>query len=172
MNKLLRSIKTMTHDGIVNWIAAGVCCPHFFRLFIYKCFGNNLGRKCILSPRIFLGSGKGKMQIGGGTFINYGCFFDLGDDISIGKNCNVAMNVHFINSTHELGRMDRRAGKNISDKIVIGDGCWIGADSIIMPGINIGDGVVIGAGSLVTENCDSNCVYLGRPAKKVKELRD
>lgn len=54
--------------------------------------------------------------------------------------------------------------------IVIGRGCWIGANVTIMPGVTIGDGCVIGAGSLVTNDCEPNGVYVGIPARRKKEL--
>ena len=106
----------------------------------------------------------------GGTFINYNCWFDLGDDIIIGSKCNIAMNVHFINGTHEIGSMERRAGGGITGKIIIGDGTWIGADTIILPGVTIGKGCIIGAGSLVLSDCEGNCIYFGRPAKLYKRI--
>lgn len=80
------------------------------------------------------------------------------------------MNVCFINSTHGIGYESRRAGKVTEKPINIGDGCWIGANSIIMPGVNIESGVVIGAGSLVLSDCISNSVYLGSPARLYKTL--
>ncbi len=63
-----------------------------------------------------------------------------------------------------------RAGKTIYGSIKIGNGCWVGANAIILPGVTIGDGVVIGAGSVVTKNCDSDCLYAGIPARKIKSL--
>ena len=63
-----------------------------------------------------------------------------------------------------------RAGKTIYKPIFIGNGCWIGANSIILPGVTIGDGCIIGAGSVVNKDCDSNCLYAGNPAKKIKTL--
>ena len=54
------------------------------------------------------------------------------------------MNVHFINGTHEIGEENRRAAQGITKRIVVGAGSWIGADTIIMPGVTIGKGVVIG----------------------------
>ena len=105
-----------------------------------------------------------------GAFINYNCWFDLGNDIVIGENCNIAMNVHFINGTHEIGNETRRAAQGITKRIVVGDGSWIGADSIIMPGVTIGKGVVIGAGSLETSDLDDNAIYFGRSARLFKKL--
>lgn len=94
----------------------------------------------------------------------------MGDDIEIGQNCNIAMNVHFINGTHEIGDETRRAAQGITKRIVVGDGSWIGADTIIMPGVTIGKGVIVGAGSLVICNLDDNAIYFGRPARLYKKL--
>lgn len=75
------------------------------------------------------------------------------------------MNVHFINGTHEIGDETRRAAQGITKRIVVGDSSWIGADTIIMPGVTIGKGVIVGTGSLVTSNLDDNAIYFGRPVR-------
>jgi acetyltransferase-like isoleucine patch superfamily enzyme len=46
----------------------------------------------------------------------------------------------------------------------IGKKCFIGANSIIMPGITIGDHVIVGAGSVVTKDIPSGCIVAGNPA--------
>ena len=82
------------------------------------------------------------------------------------------MNVHFINGTHEIGTVKRRASTGITKEIHVGDGTWIGADSVIMPGVTIGKGCIIGTGSLVIEDCEDNYIYVGRPAKKLRKLEE
>lgn len=47
----------------------------------------------------------------------------------------------------------------------IGARCFIGAHSIVLPGVSIGDGVVVGAGSVVTKNVPPNVVVAGNPAR-------
>lgn len=94
----------------------------------------------------------------------------MGADVKIGENCAIAMNVHFINGTHEIGGESRRAGKEIVKRIIVGDGSWIGADTIIMSGVTIGKGVIVGAGSLVISDLEDNAVYFGRPAHLYKKL--
>jgi len=69
-----------------------------------------------------------------------------------------------------IGDEKRRAGIKESKKITVGDGCWIGANSVIMPGVHIGSGVVIGAGSVVNKNCLDNSVYAGVPARRIRSL--
>jgi acetyltransferase-like isoleucine patch superfamily enzyme len=51
----------------------------------------------------------------------------------------------------------------------IGRRCFIGAGSIIMPGVEIGDECVVGSGSLVVKSVPSRCMVVGNPAKIVKQ---
>lgn len=108
--------------------------------------------------------------MGQGTFISTECFFDLSDSIYIGKNVHVAMRCTFVTSSHELNNSERRAGKVIHLPIHIEDGCWIGANATILPGVTIGNGTVIAAGAVVISDCAENSLYAGVPARKIKDL--
>ncbi len=45
----------------------------------------------------------------------------------------------------------------------------VGANSVILPGVTIGEGAVVGANSLVTKDCRPWTIYVGSPAKSVRE---
>jgi maltose O-acetyltransferase len=90
--------------------------------------------------------------------------------ISIGDDCSIGMEVLLCTSTHELGPSSCRAGDLAGKPIVISNGCWIGARSIILPGVTIGSGSIIGAGSVVTKDCGPNGLYCGSPAQLVRKL--
>ena len=153
----------------IDGVAASHFCPQGLRHFIYRCCGHKIEGG--IYAECFFGYGpKGTLRVGKGSYCNYRCFFDLGDDISIGKNCSIAFGVTFCNSYHEIGDAKQRAGRGKIGKITVGDGCWIGANVTILPGVNIGNGCVVGAGSLVTKDCDPNGIYVGVPAKRIKEL--
>lgn len=96
--------------------------------------------------------------------------FNTASPVRVGKNCAIGMHVLFITGTHELGGRQRRAGAHRSSRVEVGDGVWIGARSMVLPGVSIGDGVVIAAGSVVVDDCDSDFLYGGVPAKKIRAL--
>ena len=56
--------------------------------------------------------------------------------------------------------------------IRIGNNVWIGAHSVVLPGVTIGDNVVIGAGSIVTRDIPANTVAVGNPFRVMREISE
>lgn len=119
---------------------------------------------------LFSWSSERKLTLGQNSFINYSCFLDLSNDIIIGDGVSIAFKTIFINASHEIGSIEHRAGKGINAPIRIEDGCWIGANVTIMPGVTIAKGCIIGAGTLVTEDTEENGIYVGIPARLIRKL--
>ena len=111
-----------------------------------------------------------EVSLGRGTFVNMRCVFDNWAPISIGANCYLGMGVSLVTSTHELGPSGQRAGAVSGKPIVVGDGCWIGANAIVLPGVTIGPGCIIGAGAVVSKDCEPDGLYAGNPARRVRDL--
>ena len=86
---------------------------------------------------------------------------------SIGNNVALGPFVRLVTDTHAIGSSLRRAGKHRAEAIIIGDGAWIGASTIVLPGVTIGAGAVIGAGSVVTKDIPANAKAYGVPAQIV-----
>ena len=59
--------------------------------------------------------------------------------------------------------------RNIKVHTRIGENCFIGGQSLILPGVTIGDQCIIGAGSVVTKSIPSNSIVVGNPAKVIRE---
>mgnify|MGYP003973387571 FL=1 len=88
--------------------------------------------------------------------------------VSIGDECFIGHGVMFINDLFSEGRPangDKYFWKNTK----IGNNVSIGSNATILP-IEICDNVVIGAGAVVTKNIVESGVYVGNPAKKIKEI--
>jgi len=54
------------------------------------------------------------------------------------------------------------------NSIIICDDVWVGANSVILPGVTIGEGAIIAAGSVVTKNIPPYAIVVGNPAKILK----
>ena len=84
--------------------------------------------------------------------------------ISIGDDVVLAPRVHIL--AHDASMWNALGYTKIA-KTTIGNNVFIGAGSIILPGVTIGDNVVIGAGSVVTKDIETNTVVAGNPAKPI-----
>jgi len=79
-------------------------------------------------------------------------------------------NVSIYAATHETDVQSRRDNIEFARPVTIGDDCWIGGNSIILPGVTIGEGSTVGAGSVVTKDVPAWSVVLGTPARVVKKV--
>jgi maltose O-acetyltransferase len=82
--------------------------------------------------------------------------------ITIGNYVTIASGVRLLAHDAAIGYLTKSTRVGI---ISIGDHCFIGAGSIILPNVRIGDWSIVGAGSLVTKDIPAGCVCAGNPAK-------
>lgn len=88
---------------------------------------------------------------------------EIGDNVTMAPRvhilCHDASTKHFMNYT-KIGR------------VTIGDNVFIGAESVVLPGVTIGNNVIVGANSTVTHDIPDNTVVAGTPAKLICTLND
>ena len=100
-------------------------------------------------------------------FQSEGCYYqNFSAKIYIGRGSYIAPNVGIITANHDPEDLSKHfPGRDVH----IGDGCWIGMNSIILPGVSLAKGVIVGAGSVVTKSFDSpGVVIAGNPARVIK----
>lgn len=116
--------------------------------------------------------GRGDFSIGSDTWLSPGVIAHTHPQASIviGRQCDIGHGVEFIPGSHLIGTRERRAGEGTALPIEIGDGCWIGARTVILGGVSIGAGSVVAAGSVVTRNVSANVLVAGVPARVKREL--
>ena len=110
------------------------------------------------------------ISLGKNVFINHACtFLDLGgivieDDVLVGPK------VSLITENHPVRPEDR---KMLDLKgIVLKRNCWIGANSVILPGVTVGENSVVAAGSVVTKDVPADTVVAGVPARVIKNVTE
>ena len=111
-----------------------------------------------------------KISLGKRVYININCTLLDGGLISIGDDCLIGPNVQILTINHATSAKERLDKKNYAEDVSIANNVWIGAGTIILPGVHIAEGAVIGAGSVVNKDVQAKYLYAGNPAKKIHKL--
>ena len=115
----------------------------------------------------------GNIEIGKGvaqSFANSGgCYIQGINGIKIGDNTIFAPGIKIISANHDKEDITKHVQ---TDPVVIGANCWLGANCIILPGVQLGDGVIVGAGSIVTKSFPCGSIIAGNPAKIIRNSSD
>tara|TARA_R110002050_G_scaffold97132_1_gene202063 strand:- start:13143 stop:13697 length:555 start_codon:yes stop_codon:yes gene_type:complete len=96
-----------------------------------------------------------------------------GAEIVIEDNVLLGSGIHFYVVNHRFDSIDKpifEQGHHDSKPIIVKEGAWIGANSIILPGVTIGKNAVVGAGSIVTKNLPDYSVAVGNPCRVIKNM--
>lgn len=110
-------------------------------------------------------SGPGRIRIGSGVFINCAIVYSelaitIGDDVALANEA-------YVMDTPSHGM----EGRDPEPKpVAIGNGTWVGARAIVLPGVSIGSRVVVAAGAVVTKDVPDEVVVGGNPARVLREL--
>ena len=121
------------------------------------------------------------VHIGARSFVNVNCVFLDSAEIRIGEDVLIGPGVQLLTVSHPLRATERVVPASADDAatapyrtharpITIGDRVWLGAGSIVLPGVTIGAGTTIGAASLVTADIPPNCLAMGQPCRVVRAL--
>lgn len=126
-------------------------------------YGCKIGDNCFVGPFVEI---QKTVQIGNSTKVQSHSF--ICELVTIGDNCFIGHGVMFINDLFAKG------GPAMGDKTLwketrIGNKVSIGSNATILP-VNICDNVVIGAGAVVAKDITQPGIYVGNPAKKIKDI--
>jgi acetyltransferase-like isoleucine patch superfamily enzyme len=133
--------------------------------------------------RVFLGEGvyvghstilegyhEGRLEIGSHTWIGALCHLHAAGGLAIGSRVGVGPGVRILTSAHRVGPREEVILEAELDfgPVTIGDGCDLGAGSIVLPGVTVGEGTQVGAGAVVTRDVPAFSVVAGVPARVLR----
>lgn len=115
------------------------------------------------------------IHLGRNVEINMNCVFLDCNRITIGDFSGIGPGVHIYTVYHSTVPSERLPEnstfwKSQTAPVSIGRNVWIGGGSIILPGVTIGDGCTIGAGSVVTKSIPANSVAVGNPCRVIRTV--
>ena len=171
--RLFRDLRNAFRPWLLLCRACAALLPDFtfprLRSSLLRIAGCDLAPRVTLMGRVSLvGSGAiaGRLHMGEGCVVAPRVTFGLDADITLGRNVSLSPGVTLYTATHPIGYGSQRMLPYTTAKpIVIGDGVWVGMNSLILPGVTVGRGCVVSAGSVVASDVAMNTLVSGNPAE-------
>lgn len=129
------------------------------------------GENIYIEPPVHMSYGK-HVHVGKNFYSNFNLVLVDDGEIYIGDRVMIGPNVTICTTGHPVYPLYRELVAHYSLPIHIGNNVWIGAHSVILPGVTIGDNAVIGAGSIVTRDIPANVVAVGNPCRVAREITE
>jgi acetyltransferase-like isoleucine patch superfamily enzyme len=140
------------------------------KMFLLHCVGVEGGKRVTIYPGVWIFPGKG-LKIGNDVDLALDVLITTNGGVSIGNRCLIGYRTQILSQNHVVPLKPNSifGSGHRKDKVIIEDDCWVGANSIILPGVTIGQGSIIAAGSVVTKDVEAFSIVGGVPAKKIKD---
>lgn len=140
------------------------------RAEIMKEMLGEIGENCYIEPPFYANWGGKHVHFGNNVYANF-CLTCVDDgEIYVGDCVMFGPNVTLATPNHPIQPGLREKAYQFNKDIHIGNNVWIGANTVVVPGVTIGDNSVIGAGSVVTKDIPANVVAVGNPCKVLREI--
>ena len=141
------------------------------RLALLKEMLAEVGEGCWIEPPFHANWGGAHVHFGRNIYVNFNLTLVDDTHIYVGDNTMIGPNVTITAASHPIDPALRSgSGLQYNLPVRIGRNCWIGAGSIILPGVTIGENTTIGAGSVVTKDIPANVVAVGNPCRVIRTL--
>lgn len=132
-------------------------------------FFAQMGEDCYIEPPLRANWGR-HTYLGKQVYANFNLTLVDDTTIRIGDYVMIAPNVTIATASHPIEPELRKRVGQFNMPVTIGNNVWIGAGSVILPGVTIGENSVIGAGSVVTKDIPANVVAVGNPCRVMREI--
>ena len=145
--------------NLIRDVKFGKDCTVIEPVNLFEC---DIGNKVFIGPFVEIGK---KVKIGDNSRISSHTY--ICEKVEIGKNCFIGHGVMFTNDKFSDGNINFNSSEWI--KTVIENDVLIGSNATILP-VNICSNVVIGSGAVVTKDIKKKGIYVGNPAKFLKDI--
>ena len=137
------------------------------KVAILRIFGAKIGKRICLKPNVYIKS-PWNLVIGDDCWIGEGAWIDNLDKVTIGNDVCVSQDAMLLTGNHDYtdGTMPYR-----NAPIRIEDGAWVGAKTVVCPGVTVHEGAILTVGSIATKDMEPWMVYQGNPAVKIRERK-
>lgn len=133
--------------------------------FLLRFFGARIGKGLIIKNHVNI-KYPWFLSIGDHCWIGEQVWIDNLAPVKIAHHVCVSQGAMLLTGNHNYKKetFDLMVGE-----ITIDDGVWIGAKSVVCPGLSLKSHSVISVGSVLTQNTEAYFIYRGNPAQKIKQ---
>lgn len=132
-----------------------------FRKTVLMIFGARIGAAPRIRPGVNI-KFPWKLVMGDHVWLGENCWIDNMASVTIGSHCCISQGAMICTGNHDY---TSPFFSLVAKPVVLGDGVWIGARSIVCPGVVAAEQSVLTAGSVLVSNMEANMVYQGNPAQ-------
>lgn len=143
--------------------------PSKLKVFILRFFDAVVGKGLVIKPFVNI-KYPWFLIIGENVWLGEGVWIDNLADVTIGNNVCISQDAYLLTGSHDY---KKTSFDLIVKPIVIEDGVWIGAKSVVCPGVRCKTHSVLSVGSIAVADMEPYSVYQGNPAifKRVREIK-
>lgn len=141
--------------------------PYGFKAFLLRLFGAKVGKGVVFKTKIRI-KNPWRLTIGDDCWIGESVWIDNLEDVTIGSNVCLSQGAMLLTGNHDYTRIDfpYRLGK-----IYLEEGVWIGAKSVVCPGITCKAHSILTVNSVANKQLDEAGIYAGNPAVYIRERK-
>lgn len=141
--------------------------PNTIKVFILKCFGCKIGKKVVIKPWVKI-KFPWMLTIGDSVWLGESVWIDNISNVVIGNNVCISQGSLLITGNHDYSS---EKFELISKPIIIEDGVWVCAKTILTGGITIHSHTVLAINSLASKDLEPYSIYSGNPAIFIKKRK-
>jgi putative colanic acid biosynthesis acetyltransferase WcaF len=135
------------------------------KVWLLRFFGAKIGHGVIIKPSVNI-KYPWLLRIGNYSWVGEKVWIDNLVEVVIGEHVTISQGAMLLTGSHNYNKPEFDL---IVGKIILENGCWIGAKSIVCPGVTCGSHSVLAAGSVATTNLAPYTIYQGNPAQLKRE---
>jgi acetyltransferase-like isoleucine patch superfamily enzyme len=139
----------------------------------------SIGAATVIGPYVTLSAGVSPehdlgdvevVRLGDRCLIGRGSGIVAHERVVVGDDVFTGHHVYVTDANHGYADVDVPPSRQFAPPrpVTIGDSCWLGHGTIVLPGATLGRHVVVGAGSVVTGELPDFCVAVGNPARVIR----
>jgi putative colanic acid biosynthesis acetyltransferase WcaF len=137
------------------------------KVWLLKLFGAKVGRSVVIKPGVNI-KYPWKLVIGDYSWIGEDVWIDNLEKVIIGSNVCISQGAMLLCGNHNY---KKSTFDLIVGEIVLEEGAWVGAKSVVCPGVTLKSHAILAAGSVAAKTLDAYAIYQGNPAIKIRERK-